>query len=396
VPDDCLLATNTSSLSVSAIAARLRVPGRVAEMHFFNPAPVMPLVEVVSGLDTARETAEQVAAAAARWGKTPVHVGSTPGFIVNRVARPFYGEGLRALEERAADPATIDAVLRESGGFRMGPLELTDLIGQDVNDAVNRSVWAGFGHDPRYAPSLAQRALVDAGRLGRKTGQGFYRYGPGAPRPEPATATAAPAPGEVTVTGDWGPWEPLWLRIQKAGVRVLRHSGTGPPTADLGDLMVVPTTGRTATQLAADYGRPVVVVDLALDPAAAGRFAVAGANGCPQPALEPAVGLLQACGAAVSVLGDLPGLLVARTVAMLVNEAAEVVGRGVATTTDVDTALRLGAGYPVGPLACGDAVGARWVVTLLDALAGFYGGGRYRACPTLRQVALTGERLHES
>ena len=204
VADDCLLATNTSSLSVSAIAAGLRLPGQVAGMHFFNPAPVMPLVEVVSGLDTAGEVAEQVAAAAAGWGKTPVHVGSTPGFIVNRVARPFYGEGLRGLEERAADPATIDAVLRESGGFRMGPLELTDLIGQDVNDAVNRSVWAGFGHDPRYAPSLAQRALVDAGRLGRKTGQGFYRYGPGAPRPEPATAAAAPSPAEVTVTGVGG------------------------------------------------------------------------------------------------------------------------------------------------------------------------------------------------
>ena len=177
---------------------------------------------------------------------------------------------------------------------------------------------------------------------------------------------------------------------------MLRHSGTGPPIADLGNLMLVPTTGRTATQLAADYGRPVVVVDLALDPAAAGRFAIAGAHGCPQAALESAVGLLQACGAAVSVLGDLPGLLVARTVAMLVNEAADVVGRGVATATDVDTALRLGAGYPVGPLACGDAVGARWVVTLLDALAGFYGDGRHRACPKLRQVALTGERLHES
>ncbi|MGI8592054.1 MAG: 3-hydroxyacyl-CoA dehydrogenase NAD-binding domain-containing protein, partial [Nakamurella sp.] len=170
VSEFCVLATNTSSLSITAVAATLRHPERCVGMHFFNPAPVMKLVEVVCGLATDPTLAVEIAALAASWGKTPVAVASTPGFIVNRVARPFYGESLRALQERAADAATIDAVLRDCGGVRMGPLELTDLIGQDVNLAVSTSVWVLFGHDPRYAPSLAQQQLVDAGRLGRKTG----------------------------------------------------------------------------------------------------------------------------------------------------------------------------------------------------------------------------------
>src|SRR4029077_9045303 len=190
---------------------------------FFNPVPLMPLVEVVAGLATDPQVAEAVFATAAAWGKTPVHAASTPGFIVNRCARPYYGEALRLLAERAADPATIDAVLRESGGFRMGPLELTDLIGQDVNLAVSRSVWQLFAHDPRYAPSLAQQALVDAGRLGRKTGEGFYSYSPDAAAPVPSTAGSAPAVTEVRVTGDWGPWSALWNRLADNGIEIVRN-----------------------------------------------------------------------------------------------------------------------------------------------------------------------------
>ena len=148
VDKKCVLATNTSSLSITAVAATLRYPGRCVGMHFFNPAPVMKLVEVVSGLQTDQHIASAVAAVATLWGKTAVRVASTPGFIVNRVARPFYGEAFRTLDEAAADPATIDALMREAGGFRMGPLELTDLIGQDVNLAVGRSVWELFGQDP--------------------------------------------------------------------------------------------------------------------------------------------------------------------------------------------------------------------------------------------------------
>lgn len=187
VADDCLLATNTSSISITAIGGALQQPGRLAGMHFFNPAPVMELVEVVSGLATDRDCAETIYATATAWGKTPVHVKSSPGFIVNRVARPFYLEALRMLQERVATPATIDAVMREAGGFRMGPFELMDLIGNDVNLAVSKSLFEAFFYEPRFRPSLLQQELVHAGRLGRKTGRGWYEYGDAAVNPAPDT-----------------------------------------------------------------------------------------------------------------------------------------------------------------------------------------------------------------
>lgn len=402
VDEDCILATNTSSLSVSAIAAALRRRQRLVGMHFFNPAPVMRLVEVVSGLDTDPAVAERVAATARAWGKSPIHVASTPGFVVNRVARPFYGEALRAVEERAADPATIDAVIRECGGFRMGPLELTDLIGQDINHAANRSVWEAFGHDPRYTPSLAQRALVDAGRLGRKSGRGFYCYD-GAERPAPATADPTPAPAEVSVQGEWRVWSPLWDRIAAGGVTVHRSPATeraagsaaGPALARTAGITLVPTTGRTATELARELGGPVAVIDLVREAATSPRWAIAVDDGCPPAARAAAVGLLQAGGAAVSVVADVPGLVLARTVAMLVNEAADVAGRGVARAMDVDRAMEWGANYPQGPLTWGDEVGAAWVVALLDTLGAYHGDGRYRPCPTMRRAALGARSLRD-
>src|SRR6476469_2145798 len=194
VPASTILASNTSSLSVTAIAAGLRHPGRVAGMHFFNPVPLMKLVEVVAGLATDAATVEMLAATAVAWGKEPVHATSTPGFIVNRCARPFYGEALRLLAEGAADAATIDAVLREAGGFRMGAFELMDLIGNDVNFAVTRSVWEACYHDPRYAPSVLQQERVAAGHFGRKTGRGFFDYTPGATPPSPSTLAPQASP----------------------------------------------------------------------------------------------------------------------------------------------------------------------------------------------------------
>jgi 3-hydroxybutyryl-CoA dehydrogenase len=182
---DTLLATNTSSLSVTAIAAACTRPERVLGCHFFNPAPVMPLVEVVPGHATAPEPVQRVRTLLAAWGKTTVVAADTPGFIVNRVARPFYGEALRLFEEGVADPPTIDWAMREVGGFRMGPFELMDLIGNDVNYTVTRSIFEAFYFDPRYRPSLIQKRMVDAGLLGRKSGRGYYDYAPGAARPEP-------------------------------------------------------------------------------------------------------------------------------------------------------------------------------------------------------------------
>lgn len=185
VAGDAVLATNTSSLSVAAVAGACENPGRVIGIHFFNPAPVMPLVEIVPSIITEREIAQRVTSLVAGWGKTTVVATDTPGFIVNRVARPFYGESLRQLEEGIADVATIDWAMRELGGFRMGPFELMDFIGNDVNYAVTRSVFESMFQDPRYTPALTQQRLVEAGLYGRKRGRGYYDYAEGAGRPEP-------------------------------------------------------------------------------------------------------------------------------------------------------------------------------------------------------------------
>ncbi|RKE93495.1 3-hydroxyacyl-CoA dehydrogenase [Xenorhabdus ehlersii] len=171
-----LFASNTSSLSITAIARVLSTPQRMAGLHFFNPAPLMKLVEIVQGLETAPQTVATLKTLVTGWKKQPVICRSTPGFIVNRIARPFYAEALRALEERIATPATLDAVLKESGGFAMGPLQLMDLIGHDINYTVTESLFHAFHYDPRFLPSLLQKELVDADHLGRKRGRGFYAY----------------------------------------------------------------------------------------------------------------------------------------------------------------------------------------------------------------------------
>lgn len=190
VPPDAVLASNTSSLSIAALAGACRHSDRVIGVHFFNPAPVMPLVEIVPGLTTSPALADAVQAMVDGWGKTTVRAADTPGFIVNRVARPFYGEALRLREEGVADCATIDWAMRELGGFRMGPFELMDFIGHDVNYAVTSSVFEAMFFDPRYKPALMQRRLVEAGWLGRKSGRGYYDYRDGAERPAPNTDPA--------------------------------------------------------------------------------------------------------------------------------------------------------------------------------------------------------------
>ncbi|RYY21008.1 MAG: 3-hydroxybutyryl-CoA dehydrogenase [Cytophagaceae bacterium] len=185
VPADCLLASNTSSLSITAIAAACQRPERFVGIHFFNPAPLMQLVEIIPAVQTRAGLAEEVQALVASWGKRPVLAQDTPGFIVNRVARPFYGESIRILEEGIADVATIDWALTVLGGFRMGPFALMDFIGHDVNYRVTESVFTAFFYDPRYRPSFTQKRLLEAGYLGRKTGRGFYDYATGAPQPLP-------------------------------------------------------------------------------------------------------------------------------------------------------------------------------------------------------------------
>ncbi|MFF9898771.1 3-hydroxyacyl-CoA dehydrogenase [Streptomyces longispororuber] len=387
VSEDCLLATNTSSLSVTAIAGALSRPGRFVGLHFFNPAPLLPLVEVVSGAATDEAAATRAYATAQAWGKTPVRCADTPGFIVNRVARPFYAEALRAYEEQVADPATIDAVLRECGGFAMGPFELTDLIGQDVNEAVTRSVWESFFQDPKFTPSLAQRRLVQAGRLGRKTGQGWYAYGDDAPRPTPHTAGPADAPEAVTVHGELFQAAALVGLIEGAGIRVDRDATQGGPypgwiELPSGTRLSLVCGGSPHTAAA-----PTVEFDLALDYASATRIALARDVRVGDQGLSEAVGLFQALGKEVSVVRATPGLIVARTVAMLVDFAHDAVARGVATADDVDTAMRLGVNYPRGPLTWGTAVGLPWVAEFLDTVHGEYPTGRYAPSQGLRHAA---------
>ncbi len=185
VGDDCILASNTSSLSIASIGSSLEKADRMIGIHFFNPAPLMPLVEIIPAVQTSEETLKKAKELIDAWGKVTVVCKDTPGFIVNRVARPFYGEALRIYEEGIADFATIDWAMTELGGFRMGPFTLMDYIGNDVNYAVTESVFAAFYYDPRFKPSFTQRRHSEAGYLGRKSGRGYFDYAEGAVQPEP-------------------------------------------------------------------------------------------------------------------------------------------------------------------------------------------------------------------
>jgi 3-hydroxybutyryl-CoA dehydrogenase len=397
VPPATLLASNTSSLSITALAAGLKHPGRVGGRHFFNPVPLMRLVEVVSGLATDPAAADTIASTAAAWGKEPVRATSTPGFIVNRCARPFYAEALRLLSEGAADAATLDAILREAGGVRMGAFELMDLIGNDVNFAVTRSVWEAYYHDPRFAPSVLQQERVAAGFLGRKTGRGFFDYAADAPAPDVATVAQRPAPDSVAVHGDPGIAAPLVARLGAAGVKTTKREALdGFPDGALtaGDAVLALSDGRTATARAVATGvRNLVLFDLALDFGTCRRIALAAADGCADASFGAAAGLVQRAGIAVSRLDDVAGLVVLRTVAMLANEAADAVTHAVATAADVDLAMQKGVNYPRGPLRWADDIGVRRIRDVVQNLAAHYGADRYRLSPFIARRETAGQPL---
>jgi 3-hydroxybutyryl-CoA dehydrogenase len=406
VGDEAMLATNTSSLPVTALGSGMRHPERLVGLHFFNPAVQMELVEVIRGDATAAKTVDAAADLVRAWGKTPVLCAPTPGFVVNRITRPFYGEALRLVEMQAASPATCDALLREAGGFRMGPFELADLIGTDVNLTVSRSVWELTFYDPRYAPTVWQQRLVNAGRLGRKTGRGVFAYGPDGSflDAEPSTAPRRRPPAEVEVMDDdFGVMGPFLDRIEAGGVTVVRKASAGNDEAleDLpgmrlpaGGLLRV-TDGSTARSWDLDAPGGVVLLDWAHDPATCTRVALMAPRNVDHTVLDAAIGVCQAAGVDVSVIGDVAGGIVARTVAMLVNEAVDLVARGEASATDVDVAMLLGTGYPSGPLEWGDRVSALRVASVLGELDEETPTGRYRISPRLDEAIVAEENLRD-
>ncbi len=390
VGPDAILATNTSSISVTALAHGMQHPGRLVGMHFFNPVPLMKLVEVVSGLHTDPDVAEAIETLARAWGKTPVHAKSTPGFIVNRIARPYYAESLALLHEQAASPQVLDACLR-AAGFRMGPCALMDLIGHDTNLAVTRSVYEANFFDKRYVPSPVQRDMVDGGLLGRKSGRGFYRYPDGATAVPVAVHAAPNHAKELIVHGRGALADAFEAAVEQA----LQPQGWGPARRpdspwigiEVDGARLMMTDGRTAKQVAGATGvAHVVVFDRLVQAPWAPGTALAFAAPLEAPAWgAQAASWLAALGFSPQAMADTPGLVVARTLAMLINEAADAVHQGVCSERGADDAMKLGLNYPAGPfewLARWDVDG---VVTLLDALDEHHRGERYRVSPWLRQ-----------
>ena len=391
---DCVLASNTSSLSITAVARGLEAPGRVVGMHFFNPVPLMRLVEVVSGLATDPAVAEAIAVLAADWGKTAVHTKSTPGFIVNRIARPFYAETLALLQEQAATPAVLDACVR-GAGFRMGPCELMDLIGHDTNFAVTQSVYEANFFDKRFQPSLVQREMVDGGLLGRKSGRGFYRYPEGGAKTDDGEAAAATPALPLVLHGGDAIAELLAARLAASGLGFTResaHAG-GETSLRIGGGRLMLTDGRCATERAHALGTAdVALLDWPVGPAAAATATpvvplawTVAAQATPEFAAQAAA-VLRALGWQPQRLSDVPGLVVARTIAMLVNEASDAVEQGVCDAAGADAAMTLGVNYPAGPFAWLAQWGAPATVRLLDALDAFHRGERYRVSPRLRRA----------
>jgi 3-hydroxybutyryl-CoA dehydrogenase len=396
VGERCVLASNTSSISVTALANGLQHPQRLVGMHFFNPVPLMKLVEVVSGLHTDAAVADAIFDLSKAWGKVPVHAKSTPGFIVNRIARPYYAETLALLLEQAAPPQVLDACLK-AAGFRMGPCELMDLIGHDTNFAVTNSVYEANFYDKRFVPSLVQRDMVEGGLLGRKSGRGFYRYPEGVPALPVAVHEAPATARTVTVHGS-GPVAD-WL--EAATTQALAAQGWGPARAagsdwtglEIDGARLALTDGRCAAELAAAWGvaevavfdRPVQFPAVAIAPGTALAYAVAPQTSAAWQAQAPA--WLAALGLAPLPVADAPGLVVARTVAMLINEAADAVLQGVCSPEGADAAMKLGVNYPAGPFEWLQRWSASGVVAVLQALDAQYRSERYRVSPWLRRQA---------
>lgn len=386
VDENCVLASNTSSLSVTAMAAACAKPGRVVGYHFFNPVPVMKIVEVVDGALTEPWVGEALAALARRFGHTPVRCKDTPGFVVNHAGRGYTPESMRVLTEGVADFATIDRILVDAAGFRLGPFGLMDLVGLDVHYGVMKSLYQQYFEEPRYRPSYLLEPRVAAGLLGRKSGRGWYVYGKDGAEKLPEQPVPQSKADRVWVA----PNAPALAELAGTlGARV--ETGAKPP-ADI--VCLVAPLGQDATttalQLHLDPART-----LAVDPlfGFAKRRTLMTTPLTRPEARDAAHGLLAADGVPVSVIHDSAGFVAQRVVAHIVNIGCDIVQQRIATPEDLDRAVMLGLSYPNGPLAMGDAVGPARVLTILEALHAAYQEARYRPSPWLRRRARLGVSL---
>jgi 3-hydroxybutyryl-CoA dehydrogenase len=392
---DAVLATNTSSLSVTAIASALKRPRRFAGYHFFNPVPLMKVVEVIAGLKTDPQVCEDLAAYAREMGHTPVQAQDSPGFIVNHAGRGYNTEALRVVGEGVADFATIDRILRDQVGFRLGPFELMDLTGLDVSHPVMESVYRQYYEEPRYRPSVITAQRLAGGVLGRKTGEGFYRYVEG-------KAQVAPEPPAPVVEE----MPPVWVSTRAARraelLQLLKDLGakveTGQSASPQALTLVAPLGFDITTVAVVERLDPArtVGIDLLIDDAATRRRVLATNPATRIDMRDAAHALFARDGKPVSVIRDSGGFVTQRVVATIVNIACDMCQQRVCTPKDLETAVTLGLGYPLGPLAMGDRWGPTNVLEVLFNLQTVYGDPRYRPSPWLRRRGAIGLSLtHE-
>ncbi len=390
VGEDCILASNTSSLSVTEIAAACRKPGRVAGYHFFNPVPLMKVVEVIDALLTEPWVGEALTGLARRMGHAPVRAKDTPGFIVNHAGRGYVTEALCLLGENVAGFYEIDRILREAAGFRMGPFELLDLTGLDVSHPVMESIYHQYYQEPRYRPSALAAQRLAGGVLGRKSGRGFYAYLDGKQQAMPVLPAPAARPARVWVSGA----RPEFAAVVRDLVRQLGGTLDESQSPQDGVLCVVTPLGEDATVCAAreglDAARTVAIDAL---PGLDKRRTLMTTPLTSAAMREAAHGLFASDGVPVSVIRDSAGLVTQRVLAHIVNIGCDIAQQGIATPEDIDRAVTLGLGYPKGPLALGDALGARTVLTILENLQAVSGDPRYRPSPWLKRRALLGASL---
>ncbi|MBS75862.1 3-hydroxyacyl-CoA dehydrogenase [Variovorax sp. Varisp41] len=395
VAPDATLATNTSSLSVTAIAAGLKHPERFAGFHFFNPVPLMKVVEVVAGFKTAPEVCTRLAGYAAQMGHSAVQAQDTPGFIVNHAGRGYGTEALRIVGEGVTDFVTVDRILREQAGFRLGPFELLDLTALDVSHPVMESIYRQYYDEPRYRPSVITAQRLAAGALGRKTGEGFYRYEDGAMQQAPE----APAPKLDTLPAVWvSPRAARRAELLRL-VNTLGAQIDSGATASPQSLILVAPLGFDVTTVAAvdrlDATR-TVGIDMLIDDAASKRRVLATNPATRRDMRDAAHALFARDGKAVSVIRDSGGFVTQRVIGTIVNIAADMCQQRVCTPGDLETAVQLGLGYPRGPLAMGNLYGPTNMLEVLFNMQTVYGDPRYRPSPWLRRRGALGlSLLHE-